>query len=130
MNRADMMGRLTRDPETTITTNGICVSKFSIAVPKRFKKEGQPDADFFPVVAWRNTAKFVDKYFAKGMRVVVCGHIEINKWIDGNGMNKERMEIVADEVHFADAPKEKKATKPPSDKPFGDMTEIDEELPF
>ena len=130
MNRVDMMGRLTRDPETTTTQSGICVSKFSIAVPKRYKKEGQPDADFFPVVAWRKTAEFVDKYFKKGMRVVVCGHMETNKWTDNDGVNRQRMELIANEVHFADAPKDKKEELPDPNKPFGEMNETQEDLPF
>jgi single-strand DNA-binding protein len=111
MNKVVLMGRLTRDPETRYTQgNNTAVCSFSLAVNRRFKQEGQPDADFINVVAWAKTAEFVSKYFAKGQQVGVIGRIQTRNYDDKEGKKIFVTEVIAEEVYFADSKKEPNAT--------------------
>lgn len=111
MNKVILMGRLTRDPETRYTQgNNTAVCSFSLAVNRRFKQEGQPDADFINVVAWAKTAEFVSKYFTKGQQVGVIGRIQTRNYDDKEGKKIFVTEVVAEEVYFADNKKEQNAT--------------------
>lgn len=111
MNKVVLMGRLTRDPETRYTQgNNTAVCSFSLAVNRRFKQEGQPDADFINVVAWAKTAEFVSKYFAKGQQVGVIGRIQTRNYDDKEGKKVFVTEVVAEEVYFADSKKEPNVT--------------------
>jgi single-strand DNA-binding protein len=111
MNKVILMGRLTRDPETRYTQgNNTAVCSFSLAVNRRFKQEGQPDADFINVVAWAKTAEFVSKYFTKGQQVAVVGKIQTRNYDDKEGKKVSVTEVVAEEVYFADSKKEQSAT--------------------
>lgn len=103
-NKVFLGGRLTADPELKQTTNGAAVCSFSIAVNRRFgSKDGsQPQADFFNVTAWRQTAEFVNKYFRKGSSIFVVGQIQNRSWTDQNGQKRYATDIVADEVSFVD----------------------------
>lgn len=103
MNKAVLMGRLTRDPELRSTASGISVCSFTVAVDRRFKSEGQPTADFIPVIAWRQTADFVAKYFTKGSRIAVVGSIQTRQWDDKEGKRHYATEVVADEVEFCES---------------------------
>jgi single-strand DNA-binding protein len=111
MNKVILMGRLTRDPEvkyTAMTNTTVC--SFSLAVNRRFKSEGQPDADFINIVAWGKNAEFCGKYFAKGQQVGVIGRIQTRNYDDKNGKKVFVTEVVAEEVYFADSKKEQNAT--------------------
>ncbi|NCC82709.1 MAG: single-stranded DNA-binding protein [Clostridia bacterium] len=113
MNKAILMGRLTQDPELKSTNNGISVCTFSIAVDRRFKNaSGEREADFIPIVTWRQTAEFVAKYFHKGSRIALVGSIQVRSWQDKEGGKRYTTEVVADECYFADskASGEQKAT--------------------
>lgn len=111
MNKVVLMGRLTRDPEMRFTQgNNTAVCSFSLAVNRRFKQEGQPDADFINIVAWAKTAEFVGKYFAKGQQVAVIGRIQTRNYDDKEGKKIFVTEVVAEEVYFADSKKEQNAT--------------------
>ena len=110
MNKVILMGRLTRDPETRATQSNTAVCSFSLAVNRRFKQEGQPDADFINVVAWAKTAEFVSKYFTKGQQVGVIGRIQTRNYDDKEGKKIFVTEVVAEEVYFADSKKEQNAT--------------------
>ena len=111
MNKVILMGRLTRDPETRFTQgNNTAVCSFSLAVNRRFKQEGQPDADFINVVAWAKTAEFVGKYFNKGQQVGVIGRIQTRNYDDKDGKKVFVTEVVAEEVYYADSKKEPNAT--------------------
>jgi len=111
MNKVILMGRLTRDPEMRFTQgNNTAVCSFSLAVNRRFKQEGQPDADFINVVAWAKTAEFVGKYFTKGQQVGVIGRIQTRNYEDKDGKKVFVTEVVAEEVYFADSKKEQNAT--------------------
>ena len=111
MNKVCLIGRMTKDPETRYTQgNNTAVCSFSLAVNRRFKQEGQPDADFINVIAWAKTAEFVSKYFAKGQQVAVIGRIQTRNYDDKDGKKVFVTEVVAEEVYFADSKKEPNAT--------------------
>ena len=100
LNRIILMGRLTRDPELRHTQSGTAVASFSLAVDRDFKSRdsGEKTTDFIDVVAWRNTAEFVSKYFAKGRMAVVEGRLQIRDWTDRDGGKRRSAEVVADNV--------------------------------
>ena len=107
VNRVVLIGRLTRDPELRTTNSGKSVVSFSIAVQKRMKpQDGGPDADFFRVTAWGQTADFVNQYVGKGRLVAVDGRLECRKWQDQSGNNRESIEVVADNVNGLDRAKD------------------------
>lgn len=104
LNHITIMGRLTKDPELRRTGNGTAVTSFSIACDRDFKAEnGERETDFFDIVAWRNTAEFVSKYFAKGRMAVISGRLQIRAWTDKEGNNRRSAEILADSVYFGDS---------------------------
>ena len=106
MNKVILMGRLTRDPEVRYTTNNnTLVCTFSLAVNRRFKQEGQPDADFINVVAWAKTGEFCSKYFTKGQQVAVCGRIQARNYDDKDRKKVYVTEVVAEDTYFADSKK-------------------------
>ncbi len=108
LNRVILIGRLTRDPELRTTTTGKNVVSFSIAVQKRLKPQNpnDPDADFFRVTAWGQTAEFVSNYVTKGRLVAVDGRLETRKFVDNSGANREVVEIIADNVNALDRPRD------------------------
>ena len=98
------MGRLTRDPELRRTGSGTAVTSFSLACDRDFKSQsGDKETDFIEVVAWKNTAEFVSKYFSKGRMAVVEGRLQIRDWTDKSGNKRVTAEVVADNVYFADS---------------------------
>ena len=107
LNHIVIMGRLTRDPELRQTQTGTQVASFSLAVDRDFgpRDGGEKQTDFIDVVAWRNTAEFVSKYFAKGRMAVVSGRLQIRDWTDKEGGKRRSAEIVADNVYFGDSKK-------------------------
>lgn len=107
MNKSILMGRLTKDPEIRYTqTNNTMVASFTLAVKRRFAKEGEQQADFINTIAWGKTAEFVSKYFKKGQQVGVIGRIQTRNWDDEQGQKHYVTEVVAEEVYFADSKKE------------------------
>ena len=107
LNKIFIMGRLTRDPELRRTQNGTAVAGFALAVDRDFKNaDGTKETDFVDVVAWRSTAEFVSKYFAKGRMAVVEGRLQIRDWQDKDGNKRRSAEVVADSVYFGDSKKE------------------------
>ena len=107
LNKAILMGRLTRDPELRSTQSGISVVSFTLAVDRNYARQGEKkQTDFIDIDAWRQTAEFVSKYFTKGMQVAVTGAIQTRNWEDKNGQKRVSVEVVADEVFFADSKRE------------------------
>lgn len=100
MNKAILMGRLTADPEIKQTPNGVAVARFTLAVNRRFAKEGQQQADFINCVAWRNQADFIGKYFRKGNMAAIEGSIQTSSWNGEDGKKRYATEVIADEVYF------------------------------
>lgn len=106
MNKVIEIARLTRDPEMRQTQNGTSVANFGIAVDRRLGKDAEhPEADFFDVVAWSSTAEFVSKYFTKGMKIGIEGHLQSRKWKDKDDNDRRSVEIVADNVEFVEPKK-------------------------
>ena len=98
------MGRFTKDPELRRTGSGTAVTSFSLACDRDFKSQsGDKETDFIEVIAWKNTAEFVSKYFSKGRMAVVEGRLQIRDWTDKAGNKRTTAEVVADNVYFADS---------------------------
>lgn len=107
MNKTILLGRLTKDPEVRYTqTNNTMVVNFTLAVNRRYTKEGEPTADFINIIAWNKTAEFVYKYFKKGQQVAVAGRLQTRNYDDKDGKKVYVTEVVAEEVYFADSKKE------------------------
>ena len=128
MNLVVLVGRLTSDPE--IRRNGDkTIGKFSLAVSRKFKREGEAYADFFNCVAFGKTAEFLEKYFHKGMKAVVTGELRNNHYTDNNGVKHYSEQVIVNNIEFAES---KSTSTPPADND-GFMNipdDIDEELPF
>lgn len=100
-NKVILIGNLTADPELKQTQGGLSVCSFSIAVNRRFKGEnGQQNCDFIPIIAWRQQAEFVTRYFKKGKPILVCGQLQTRTWTDNQNNKRYATEVVADEVSF------------------------------
>ena len=133
LNRIILMGRLTRDPELRRTGNGTAVTSFSLAVDRDYKSPaGERETDFIDIVAWRNTAEFVHKYFTKGRMAVVEGRLQVRDWTDKDGGRRRSAEVVADNIYFGDSKRTVSDSDTPA--PSGEFTELPDEekgeLPF
>ena len=104
LNKIILMGRLCTNPELRRTGSGTAVTSFSLACDRDFKSQsGDKETDFIEVVAWKNAAEFVSKYFSKGRMAVVEGRLQIRDWTDKAGNKRTTAEVVADNVYFADS---------------------------
>ena len=104
LNKAILAGRLTKDPELRTTTSGNTVTQFDIAVNRRGAKDGQQtQVDFITVVAWRQTAEFITRYFKKGNAICVVGSIQTRSYTDKNNQKRTATEVVADEAYFVES---------------------------
>lgn len=106
MNKVILMGRLTHNPEYSQTASGVPMAKFSIAVNRRFAKEGQQQADFINCTAWRQQAEFICKYFKKGSMIAVIGSIQTRSWDGQDGKKQYAPDVIVDEVYFTGEKKE------------------------
>ena len=108
LNHITLMGRLTRDPELRYTGTGTPVASLTIAVDRDFanKENGEKQTDFIDIVAWRNTAEFVSKFFTKGSMAVISGRLQIRDWNDKDGNKRRSAEILADNVYFGEGKKD------------------------
>jgi single-strand DNA-binding protein len=107
MNCVNLIGRLTKDPDIKYTqTNNTAIANFTLAVNRRFTKEGQPTADFINIVAWGKTGEFCSKYFQKGMQVAIQGRIQTRNWQDDQGQKHYATEVIAEQCFFADSKRE------------------------
>ena len=102
-NKVILMGRLVAAPELKRTSSGLSVTSFVLAVDRKYNKEGEKKADFITVVAWRQTAEFVCKYFGKGSPIIVCGELQTRSWDDDAGKKRYVTEVMANEVSFAES---------------------------
>ena len=113
MNKVILVGNLTKDPELRQTPNGVSVARFTVAVSRRFSKDGQQQTDFINCIAWRQAAEFLCKYFSKGSSIQLCGSIQTRSWDDQNGKKQYATEVIADELSF-NGPKRENANDVPS----------------
>lgn len=149
INKVILMGRLTADPELRMSQSNVPNIRFSVAVNRRFNRQGEaPTADFFNCVAFRSQAEFVSKYFKKGSLIIVFGSIQIDTWTDRNGVEHRTPNIMVDEVQFGESKnngsgasknfERQEDTKKESDaysnaldnEFFADIKDIEGELPF
>ncbi len=101
MNSVILIGNLTKDPDTTVTQNGVAVSRFTVAVQRRYANaDGNREADFIPVVAWRAQAESCAKYLKRGSKVAVRGSIQFRNYDAQDGTKRYVTEVVAEEVSF------------------------------
>ena len=136
-----LTGRLTADPELKTTPTGVNVTSFSIAVSRRYRSGEETQADFINIVAWRQTAEFITKYFKKGSMIGIEGSIQTRKYIDKEGKNRTIFEVVANNVQFVEAKRDGAPAmgmpEPPasfSNASANEFTEVtgdsDDDLPF
>jgi len=135
MNKAILMGRLTKDPEIRYTqaAQPLCVARYTLAVNRRFRKNGEPDADFIPCVAFGKAGEFAEHYLKKGMMVCVSGRIQVRSWEDQSGQKRWSTEVVLEEQDFAESKGASQGRQQaPTPQTFEDMAETinDEDLPF
>ena len=127
MNKVILLGRLTKDVETRYTqTNNSLVATFTLAVNRRFAKEGEErQTDFINIVAWGKTGEFSSKYFKKGLQVAVVGRLQNRSYEDSNGQKKYITEVIAEEVYFADSNNRRTADASILNSPVNTQTEDD-----
>ena len=135
LNVAVLMGRLVADPELRHTANDVSVTSFTVAVDRSYVKAGADrQADFIDVVAWRNTADFVCKYFRKGQLIAVQGSIQTRTYTDKDGNKRKAVEVVAGNVHFAEGKKDPspKTNSYHTEEPmeYAEVPTPDDDLPF
>ena len=151
LNHITIMGRLTRDPELRYTQSQTPVASFTLAVDRDFggRDSGEKQTDFIDCVAWRSTAEFVSKYFAKGSMAVVSGRLQIRDWTDREGGKRRSAEVVVDNIYFGESRRRDssegssydsrssyssyeapRSASPAPSSPFSDLDDGDGELPF
>ena len=153
LNQIVLMGRLTRDPELRYTQSQTPVASFRIAVDRDFsgRDGGEKQTDFIDIVAWRQQAEFVSKYFTKGSMVIVVGRLQMRDWTDRDGNKRTSAEVVADRVMFGESKRSREENSggaprgndnysnrgnyqsfdnAPSASAFSELNDTDGELPF
>lgn len=136
-----LTGRLTADPELKTTQSGLSVTSFSIAVDRRYRAGEERQTDFINIVAWRQSAEFVAKYFKKGNLIGIEGSIQTRKYTDKNGNSRTAFEVVANNVQFVESKRDSSAPSAGSEpaasfsnagaNDFADLGDIsDDDLPF
>jgi len=136
MNKVILMGRLTRDPDVRYSQGekAIAVARYTLAVNKAFKREGEPDADFINCVTFGRNAEFAEKYFKQGTKLVVCGRIQTGSYVNKDGIKIYTTDIIVDEQEFAESKKTSESQTTSSASKGDDFMNIpdgiDEELPF
>ena len=131
MNSVQLVGRFTKDPDVRYTNGGATVARFSIAVDRKFAKEGEQSADFINIVAFGKTAEFIEKYFHKGNRIGIVGRIQTGNYKNKDGATVYTTDVVAENVEFVESKggNNQQQPQPPAD--FVNIPDIpDEELPF
>lgn len=129
MNKVILMGRLTRDPEA-FKSGDTAISKFAVAVDRRFKKDGSQEADFPNCVCFGKTADFVQKYFKKGMKICLEGRLQTGSYTNKDGIKVYTTDVVVDNVEFAES-KKAESSAPSETEEFMTIPEgLEEDLPF
>lgn len=145
MNKVITVGRLVRDPETRYSgeSNSMAVCRYTLAVDRKFKKDGEPTADFINYVAFGKTAEFAEKYFTRGLRVAVSGRIQTGSYTNRDGQKVYTTDVVVEEHEIAqsrsEASNQQESNRQPENSPYGEDKDngfmkipdgIDDELPF
>ena len=134
MNKVIIMGRLVREPETKYTqaSEPMAITKYTLAVNRRFKKDGEADADFLNIVAFGKNGEFAEKFFTKGQQVCVVGHLQTGNYTNKEGIKVYTTDVIAEEQHFADTKKGESKSEVKTKDPVAEFVELDdtETLPF
>jgi len=140
MNKVILMGRLTRDPEMRYANTGdLAIVTFSLAVNRRYKKEGQTDADFINCTAFGKTGEFINKYFSKGKKIAITGRIQTSSWEDDTGKRQYKTEVIVEEAEFVESKQSNNGNTQSMGRPapqakandgFATVDDDDDELPF
>ena len=128
MNKAIIIGNLTRDPELRTTATGLSVCSFSVAVNRRKQQGNEPEADFFKVTAWRERGETCAKYLSKGKKVCVTGPVSVSIYTGNDGQTRASLEITADDVEFL-SPRDE-AAQQPAQKPAQPAPKVDAQTGF
>lgn len=129
-NKVILMGRLVAAPELKRTSSGLPVTSFTLAVDRKYIKDAEKKTDFINVVAWRQTAEFICKYFGKGSAIIICGELQTRSWTDDAGKKHYATEVMASEVSFAESKKNSEEAAPEADADGFVRVDPDEDLPF
>lgn len=133
MNKVVLMGRLTKNPEIRYAEgeNPVAVGRYTLAVNRRWKKEGEAEADFIPCIVFGKSATFAEKYLSKGQMVGIVGRMQVRNWTDKDGNKRRNIEVVVEEQHFAGSKNEEPRREPTEDGfyPVSENIE-DDDLPF
>lgn len=108
LNKIILMGRLTRDSEVRYSQGAepMAIARYSLAVNRRFKRQGEQDTDFIPCVAFGKQGEFAEKYLSKGRLIAVSGRLQVRNWEDNNGNKRTTIEVVVEEHYFAESKKD------------------------
>lgn len=131
LNRAILMGRITKSPELKSMQSGVAVVQFRLAVDRDYTPKGQEkQTDFINVVAWRGTAEFIAKHFEKGQLIALTGSIQTRSYTDSQGNKRSVTEVIADQVYFCGGKNDNKKEKPSFDENDFEEISADSDLPF
>lgn len=134
MNSVNLVGRFTRDPEVRYTDSGTSIARFSIAVDRRFKKDGEQSADFINCIGFGKTAEFIEKYFQKGMRIGLVGRIQTGSYTNKDGQKVYTTDVIVENCEFVESKTSNNEDQSKEQPGFDGFTSIpdgiDEELPF
>ena len=132
MNKVVLMGRLTRDPEAKNGT--MTVARYSLAVQRRFKREGEPEADFINCVAFGKQGEFAEKYFRQGMKIAISGRIQTGSYVNKDGQKVFTTDIIVEEQDFCESKNASPTSKPAPANAGNGFVDVpgglEEELPF
>lgn len=140
MNKINLLGRLTKDPDVRYSQgeNSTAVARYTLAVDRRFKRDGEPTADFIPCVVFGRSAEFTEKYFRKGTKVAITGHIQTGSYTNKDGVKVYTTDVIVEEQEFAESKAASEQNQQNSAGPVPDSGDgfmnipdnIDEKLPF
>lgn len=131
MNKVILMGRLTRDPEVRNSQSGTTVARYTLAVDRMFKREGEPNTDFINCITFGKNAEFAEKYLKKGMRIVVSGRIQTGSYTNRDGVKVYTTDIIVEEHEFAESKQSGTCDMPGQGDGFMNIPDgLDDELPF
>lgn len=120
MNSVQLVGRFTREPEIRYTEGGLSIARFTLAVDRRFKKDGAPNADFIRCIAFGKTAEFIEKYFNKGNKIGIIGRIQTGDYTNADGVKVYTIDVVVESAEFVESKAARsqsgKSGFPPEDK--------------
>lgn len=129
MNTVNLIGRLARDTELRYTQSQHAVCRFTVAVDRAFKVDGQPTADFITCVAWNKTGEAINKYFEKGNRIGITGRLQVNSWQDTDGKNRYVTEVIVDSFDFCES-KNKTQTTTNDHVEYFNLDSNNDDVPF